>query len=87
MQGHSNSRRRHRSGQSGWQRQLSRVLSYLLACLIGVIGVSIALIGVDASGPVSGPEDVWAGLIGGAIFVITAIIWLMLLAASCSRRA
>ena len=87
MHGHSHSRRRRRSRQSGWERQLSRVLGYLLACLIGVIGASLALIGVDASGPISNPADVWAGLIIGAIFVITAVIWLMLLMASYRRRA
>ena len=87
MLGHSQSRRGRRSGQDGWQRRLSRVLSYLLACLIGVIGVSIALIGVDASGPIGAPEDVWVGLIIGAVFVITAVIWLMLLVASYSWRS
>lgn len=87
MYGHSQSRERRRSRQSGWQRRLSRVLSYLLACAIGVIGVSIALIGVDASGPISTPGDVWAGLIIGAVFVIPAVIWLMLLVASYSWRS
>lgn len=87
MYGHSQSRGRGRSSGSGWQRRLSQVLSYLLACLIGVIGVSIALIGVDASGPIGAPEDVWVGLIIGAVFVITAVIWLMLLVASYSWRS
>ena len=87
MYGHSQNRGRGRSSESGWQRRLSRVLSYLLACLIGVIGVSIALIGVDASGPIGAPEDVWVGLIIGAVFVITAVIWLMLLVASYSWRS
>ena len=87
MYGHSQSRGRRYSRRSGWQEQLSRVLSYLLACAIGVIGVSIALIGVDASGPISAPGDVWAGLIVGAVFVVPAVIWLMLLVVSYSWRS
>lgn len=87
MYGHSQSRGRGRSSGIGWQRRVSRVLSYLLACLIGVIGVSIALIGVEASGPIGAPEDVWVGLVIGAVFIITAVLWLMLLVASYSWRS
>ena len=87
MYGHSQSRGRGRSTPSGWQRRLSRVLSYLLACAIGVIGISIALIGVEAPGPIGAPGDVWVGLVIGAVFVITAVFWLMLLVASYSWRS
>lgn len=78
--------RRSRRGRSRWQRRLSRVLSYLLACAIGVVGVSISLVGVNAGGRTDDPGDVWAGVIIGAVFVVTAIVWLFCLVASYSRR-
>ncbi len=86
MDGHSHGIGRRRSRRGRWQRRLSRVMSYLLACLIGTIGVSIAMIGVNAGGRSDDPAEVWAGLIIGAIFLISAIVWLICLAASYSRR-
>ena len=86
MSGHSYGSGRRRSRRSGWQRRLSRVMGYLLACSIGIIGVAIAMIGLNAGGRSDDPAEVWAGLIIGAILLVSAIVWLICLLASYSRR-
>ena len=85
-QAQARGQRRSRRGRSRWQRRLSRVLSYLLACVIGVVGVSIGLIGINAGERTEDPGDVWMGVIIGAVFVVAAIVWLFCLIASYSRR-
>ena len=63
-----------------------RTLGYLSAAFVGLVGFVIGLIGVNTGQRTNDPGDVWAGLIIGAIFTFTAILWFMWLMGKKRRR-